>query len=187
VLREDLLGVLADLKALLSGEPHREAVQVRLALRWVETYQTTRRIWLPGCSKEERDQLNALSMELGALGPRVYHLAVFHDDLPQAAEPLLRLPLRRLKIESIQLLQDVADCIRTGSARRDLPTLDAALGETDEALRQIRDRRILASYLEALLILDIVGRHQAVAYALEKIRRLLPDLNLQRYWGDYAL
>ena len=57
----------------------------------------------------------------------------------------------------------------------------------DEALRQIRDRRILASYLEALLILDIVGRHQAVAYALEKIRRLLPDLNLQRYWGDYAL
>ena len=187
VLREDLLGVLADLKALLSGEPHPEAVQIRLALRWVETYQTTRRIWLPGCSKKERDQLNALSMELGALGPRVYHLAVFHDDLPQAAEPLLRLPLRRLKIESIQLLQDVADCIRTGSARRDLPTLDAALGETDEALRQIRDRRILASYLEALLILDIVGRHQAVAYALEKIRRLLPDLNLQRYWGDYAL
>jgi hypothetical protein len=189
VLREDLLGVLADLKALLSGEPHREAVQIQLALRSVETYQVTQRIRLPGCSKEEREQLNALSMELGALGSRVHQLAVFRGDLSQAAEPLLRLPLQRLKIESIQLLEAFADCIRTGSNRRDLPTLDAALSETDEALRQIRDRRILASYPveEALLTLDFVGRYQAVAYAVEKIRRLLADLHLQRYWGDYAV
>jgi hypothetical protein len=35
--------------------------------------------------------------------------------------------------------------------------------------------------------LDFVGRYQAVAYALEKVRRLLADLHLERYWGDYAL
>lgn len=188
VLREDLLGVLADFKAQLSGDSERE-VLIRLALRSVEIYQTTQRLRLPGCSKEERKQLNALSMELGTLGPRIHHLAVLGDDLPHAAEPFLRLPLRRLKIESIQLLQAVADCIRTGSARRDLPTLDAALAETDEALRQIADRRILTSYpvTAPLLMLDIVGRYQAVASALEKTRRLLADLQLQRYWGDYAL
>ena len=189
VLREDLLGVLADLKGLLSGDPNREAVQIRLMLRSVETYKATRRIRLPGCSKEEQEQLNALSMELGALGPRVHHLAEVWDDLPQAAEPFLRLPLRRLKIESIQLLQAFGDCLRAGSARRDWPTLDAALGETDEAVRQIANQRILTSYPARvpLLTLDIVGRYQAVAYALEKIRRLLADLHLQHYWGDYAL
>jgi uncharacterized membrane protein YccC len=189
VLREDLLGVLADLKGLLSGDPNREAVQIRLMLRSVETYKATRRIRLPGCSKEEQEQLNALSMELGALGPRVHHLAEVWDDLPQAAEPFLRLPLRRLKIESIQLLQAFGDCLRAGSARRDWPTLNAALGETDEAVRQIANQRILTSYPARvpLLTLDIVGRYQAVAYALEKIRRLLADLHLQYYWGDYAL
>ena len=59
----------------------------------------------------------------------------------------------------------------------------------DEAVRLIRDRRILASYpvTVPLLTLDIVGRYHAVADALNKIRSSITNLPLNHYWGDYAL
>jgi hypothetical protein len=189
VLRKNLLGLLADVKALLSRHPHPEAVRIRLALQSIEAYQAVRRVPIPGRSKQERERLHALVMELQALVPRIHHLTARRDDLPQAAQPLLRLPLRRLNVEFIQLLDAFAECVRTGAARRDLLTLDAALAEMDEPVRQIRDRRILASYpvRVPLLTLDIVGRYHAVADALTKIRSLITDLQLDRYWGDYAL
>ena len=67
--------------------------------------------------------------------------------------------------------------------------MDGAFAEIDDALRQIRDRRPLASYPVnvPLLMLDIVGRYQAVAHALDKIRRLVANSEIERYWGDYAL
>jgi len=139
-------------------------------------------------AKKER-KLDALTTELLALGPRVIHLTALHADLPQAAEPFLRLPLQRLKNNQIELLAAFADCIANDSTRRDLPTLDRALRETDEALRQIADQRILKSYpVEVpLLTLDIVARYRAVADALNKLRSLVADPQLHRYWGDYAL
>ena len=193
VLRENLLGLLADVKALLSGHPHPEAVRIRLALRSIEAYQAVRLIPIPSRSKQERTQererLRLLMMELQALAPRVHHLTALRNDLPQAAQPLLRLPLQRLNVEFTQLLDAFAVCVRTGSAPRGLLTLDATLAEMDEAVRQIRDRRILASYpvKVPLLTLDIVGRYHAVAFALNKIRSSIIDLQLNRYWGDYAL
>jgi p-hydroxybenzoic acid efflux pump subunit AaeB len=190
VLRENLLGILADLKALLSGDPHREAVEIRLALRSVETHQIVRRIPVPARwhPKKER-KLDALTTKLLALGPRVIHLTALHADLPQAAEPFLRLPLQRLKNNLIELLAAFADCIANDSTRRDLPTLDRALRETDEALRQIADQRILKSYpvRVPLLTLDIVARYRAVADALNKLRPLIADPQIHRYWGDHAL
>jgi uncharacterized membrane protein YccC len=190
VLRENLLEVLADLKALLSGDPHREAVQIRLALRSVEIHQIVRRIPVPARwrAKEER-KLNALTTELLALGPRVIHLSAVHADLPQAAEPFLRLPLQRLKNDLVELLDAFADCIAKDSNGRDLPILNRALREMDEAVRHIRDQRILTSYPLSvpLLTLDIVARYRAVADALNKLRSLIVDPQIHRYWGDYAL
>jgi hypothetical protein len=193
VLRENLLGLLAGVKALLSGDPHPEAVRIQLALRSIEAFQAVRLISIPGRSKQEkaqeRERLHLLMMELQALAPRVHHLTALHNDLPQAALPLLRLPLQRLNVEFTQLLDAFAGCVRTGSARRGLLTLATALAEMDEAVRQIRDRRILPSYpvRVPLLTLDIVGRYHAVADALNKIRSSIIDLQLNRYWGDYAL
>jgi len=190
VLREDLLGVLADLKALLSGDPHPEAVQIRLALRSVETYQIVRHIPDPARWRARKERkLNALTTELLALGPRVIHLTALHADLPQAAEPFLRSPLQRLKNNLVELLDTFTDCIGNDSTRRDLPTLDGGLRETDEALRQIADQRILTSYPARvpLRTLDIVARYRAVADALNKVRSLIADPQIHRYWGDYAL
>jgi uncharacterized membrane protein YccC len=193
VLRENLLGFLADAKAVLSRQPHPEAVGIRLALRSIEAYQAVRRVPIPNRSNQERAQekelLHALTMELQALAPRIHHLTALRDNLPQAALPLLRLPLQRLNVEFTQLLDAFADCVRTGSPRRDLPTLDATLAEMDEAIGQIRDRRILTSYpvRVPLLTLDIVGRYHAVADALNKIRSSITNLQINRYWGDYAL
>jgi uncharacterized membrane protein YccC len=189
VLREDLLAVLADLKALLSEHEHREAIPTQLTLRSIEAYQAVRQTPLPGPSHEERERLYSLTTEVQALVPRVRRLITLRDDLPQPCEPFLRLPLQQLKSESIELVDAFADRLRTPSTRRDLPTMDGAFAEIDDALRQIRDRRLLASYPVnvPLLMLDIVGRYQAVAHALDKIRRLVADSEIERYWGDYAL
>jgi len=191
ILRENLLNILADVRGLLSGGRHREASRTSLLLWSVESYQAVGQIRLSGDrrSNEERERLYAMTMELVTLVPRVHHFTALREDLPQATEPFLRLPLQRLNTEFIQLLDAFANCLKAGSARRDLPTLDGALAETDEALQQIRDRRILAScpIEEALLTLDIVARYRAVADALNKLRSLIADPQIHRYWGDYAL
>jgi hypothetical protein len=63
------------------------------------------------------------------------------------------------------------------------------LRETDAARRQIADQKILTSYpVEVpLLTLDIAARYRAVADALNKVRSLIVDPQIHRYWGDYAL
>src|SRR5262249_38969780 len=190
VLRQNLLDVLADLKALLSGDPHPEAVRIRLAVRSVETHQIVRHMPVRNrrCAKKE-SKLDILTTELLGLGPRVIHLVALHGELPKAAEPFLLLPLQRLKNNLVELLDAFADCIGSNSARRDLPTLDGALREVDEAIQEIRDQKILISYPVnvPLLTLDIGARYRAVAEAVNKLRRLIADPEIQRYWDDYAL
>jgi uncharacterized membrane protein YccC len=190
VLRENLLDVLADLKALLSGDPHPEAVRIRLALRSVETHQIVRHIPAPTRWRAKKEsKLNILTTELLALGPRVIHLVALHGQLPKPAELFLRLPLQRLKDNLVELLDAFADCVASNSTRSDLPTLDRALRETDEATREIRDQKILISYPAnvPLLTLDIVARYRVVADAVNKLRSLVADPQIQRCWGDYTL
>jgi len=190
VLRQNLLDVLADLKALLSGDPHPEAVRIRLAVRSVETHQIVRHIPVPNRRRAKKEsKLDILTTELLALGPRVIHLVALHGELPKAAEPFLLLPLQRLKNNLVELLDAFADCIGNDSIRRDLPPLDGALREVDEAIQEIRDQKILISYPVnvPLLTLDIVARYRAVAEAVNKLRPLIADPEIQRYWDDYAL
>jgi len=185
-----LLDVLADLKALLSGDPHPEAVRIRLAIRSVETHQIVRHIPVPTRWRAKKESnLNILTTELLALGPRMIHLVRLHGELPKPAEPFLRLPLERLRNCLVEVLDAFADCIAGQSTRRDLPTLDRALRETDEAIQEIHDQKILISYPVnvLLLTLDIVARHRAVADAVNKLRPLVADPQIHRYWDDYAL
>jgi p-hydroxybenzoic acid efflux pump subunit AaeB len=190
VLRENLLNVMADLKALLSGESHPEAARIRLAIRSVETHQIVRHVPGPTHLRAKKEnKLNILTTELLALGPRMIHLVKLHNEVPKPAEPFLRLPLERLKDRLIAVLDAFADCVASNSAQRDLPTLDRALRETDEAAQEIHDHKMLISYpIDVLfLTLDIVARYRAVADAVNKLRPLVADPQIHRYWDDYVL
>src|SRR5262249_33635174 len=154
------------------------------------THQIVRHIPVPTRWRAKKEsKLNILTTELLALGPRVIHLVALHSELPKPAEPFLHLPLQRLKNNLIELLDAFADCIRNDFTAGNLPTLARALRETDEAIQEIRDKKILISYPVnvPLLTLDIVARYRAVADALNKLRPLIADPQIRRYWGDYAL
>jgi hypothetical protein len=95
----------------------------------------------------------------------------------------------RLEIEFKQMLDAFAECFHQGDCRFQLPTVRGALTAMDDAIQQIRDRNKLADLpLEApLRVLDLVERYHASAEALEECGRLVRTLEIQRYWGDYAL
>ena len=59
----------------------------------------------------------------------------------------------------------------------------------DQAVEQIRQIPVLAGQnLEAdVRMLDLVDRYHATGEALEECGRLVRTLEIQRYWGDYAL
>ena len=40
---------------------------------------------------------------------------------------------------------------------------------------------------EPLRMLDLVGRYHLIADDLEECSRLIRELRIERYWGDYAL
>jgi hypothetical protein len=59
----------------------------------------------------------------------------------------------------------------------------------DDAIQQIRDRKMLADLpLEApLRLFELVEIYHAAGEALEECGQLVRTLEIQRYWGDYAL
>jgi hypothetical protein len=59
----------------------------------------------------------------------------------------------------------------------------------DETVQEIRQSEILHVHkvTEPLRILDLVGRYHAIADNLEECSRLIRQLRIERYWGDYAL
>jgi hypothetical protein len=109
--------------------------------------------------------------------------------LPEFTQQILKPQSERLEIEIKQMLDALAKCFRQGDCRLQLPTVSGALSEMDGAIQQIRDRKMLADLpLEAaLLVLEIVERYHATGEALEECGRLVRTLEIQRYWGDYAL
>ena len=74
VLRDNLLALFAQIKALLSGDPHREKIQTQLAILPVEALQAARQIRIAGCSEEERAKLVALVRALQTLITRISQL-----------------------------------------------------------------------------------------------------------------
>src|SRR6202022_4250003 len=102
VLRDNLLAVLAQIKALLKGDPHREKIQTQLTMLPVEALQAARQIRMAGCSEEEKAKLVALVRALQTLITRISQLLSRRDMLPEITEqilPILKPQSDRLEIE----------------------------------------------------------------------------------------
>jgi hypothetical protein len=87
------------------------------------------------------------------------------------------------------VLDAFAECLRRGDCRRELPSVRDALGEIRRALETIRQSEILkGQQLEApVRMLELVDHYHERGEALEECGRLVGSLEIQRYWGDYAL
>ena len=70
-----------------------------------------------------------------------------------------------------------------------LPNVQSALAEMDQAIEQTRQSRILSGQkLEPpVRMLELVNRYHATAGALQNGGRLIRTLEIQRFWGDFAL
>jgi uncharacterized membrane protein YccC len=189
VLWDDLLAIFARLKALLSGDPHQERIRTQLAILPVEASQAAGQIRFVGCSEQERGRLAALIRALRALVVEATELVSRRHILPEITEAILRPQFERLEIEFKQVLDAFAECFRRGDCSRELPSVQGALAEMNQAVEQIRQSRILSGQkLEApVRMLELVNRYHATAEALEKCGQLIRTLQIQRYWGDYAL
>jgi uncharacterized membrane protein YccC len=189
LLRDNLLDLFAGIRALLREDPHHERIKAKLALRTVEAQQVIRGIKMHGYSDKEKAGLSALLRQLQAMVPRIGHLVSYRKNLPEAAEPLLRPRLESLETEFLQMLDTLSACFRRGDCRREFPTLHGAVNAMDEVVRDIRQSGILNVHkvTEPLRMLDLVGRYHLIADDLEECSRLIRELRLDRYWGDYAL
>jgi uncharacterized membrane protein YccC len=189
LLRDNLLALFAQIKALLNGDPHREKIQLQLAILSLEALQAARQIRIAGCSEEERAKLVALIRALQTLITPISGLLPRRDRLPEITEQILKAQCERLEIKFNQMLDAFAECFRQGNCRLQLPTVRGALTAMDDAVQQIRNRDLLAGlpFEAPLRVLDLVEHYHATADALDECGRLLCTLQIQRYWGDYGL
>jgi hypothetical protein len=185
LLRDNLLALFAQIKALLSGDPHREKIQLQLAILSLDALQAARQIRIAGCSEEERAKLVALIRALQTLITPISRLLSRRDRLPEITRQILKLPSERLEIKFNQMLDAFAECFRQGNCRLQLPTVRGALTAMDEAIQQMRDRNMLAGlpFDAPLRVLDLVEHYHATADALEECGQLLCTLKIQRSWG----
>jgi uncharacterized membrane protein YccC len=189
LLRDDLLALFAQIKALLNGDPHRERIQLQVAMLSLESLQAARRIRIAGCPEEERAKLVALIRALQSLITPISRLLSGRERLPEISGQILKLPSEHLEMKFNQMLDAFAECFRQGNGRLELPTFRGALTAMDDAIQPMRDRNILAGlpFDAPLRVLDLVEHYHATADALEECSRLLGTLKIQRYWGDYGL
>ena len=190
ILRDDLLALCRQLQALLNGDSPREQIEARLAVLPLEALQAVRQLRMAGCSEEEKARLAALVRALQALVTRISQLVSRREILSEIADPRLRLQCDGLEVEFKQVLAAFGECFEQGDGRRPLPALQGALAGLDQAVEAVRDRHRVAGQRPAEApwrLLELVDRYHAAAEALEACGRLLGTLQLERYWGDYAL
>lgn len=188
LLRDDLLGILSQIKGLLGGDAHREKIQTLLAILPVEALQAARQIRMSGCSEDERARLRALVRALQALVTQTTELVYRRHLLPEITAPILRPQFERLEIEFEQILDVLAECFLRGDCRREFPSLRGALAAVDQAVEKIAVSRILLNQSQK----HPCGRWISSTVVTQpggtgKVLRLARTLEIQRYWGDYAL
>jgi hypothetical protein len=189
ILRDDLVALCIQIQALLNGDVHREKIRARLATLPVEALQAVRQLRMAGCSNEEKARVAALVRALETLVIRISQLVPHRQLLQDIAEPRLRLQFECIEVEFNQVLDAFRECLDQGDCRRPLPALRGALAGLDRAVQDVRNRRPFGGEPPEApsRLLDLVDRYRATAEAMEGCGRLLGSLQLQRYWGDYAL
>jgi Fusaric acid resistance protein family len=188
-LRDNLLALFTHPKALFSGDPHQEQIQAQMATLPVEALQAVHQIRMAGCSKAEKARLTTLVHALQMLIVRITQLVSHRSILPEIAEPVLQLQFERLEVEFKQMLDAFAGCFRQGDCRRQFPTTRGALAGMDDAVQKARESGMFAGKTTemALRMLNLVDHYHATAAALDECGRLLRNLQIERYWGDYGL
>jgi len=189
LLRDNLLALFAQIKALLSGEPHREKIQTQLAILPLEALQASRQIRIAGCTEQEKARLGALIRALQTLATRTTVLVSRKHILPKAAQAILRPRFERLELEFKQMLDAFTKCLRQGDCRRELPSLRPPPSEMEGAFESIHQREIFKDQqLEApVRVLELMDHYLATGEALEECRRLIGTLKIHRYWGHCGL
>jgi hypothetical protein len=137
VLRHSLLALCTRIKALLSGDPHREKILTQLAKLMVEALEAAPQIRIAGCSENERLKLVALIHSLQMLASRISQLSSLRhvlrslgeggNLLPQVTEQKMRPQFEHLDIEFMQMLDAFAECFREGDCSREFPTVAGIL------------------------------------------------------------
>ena len=209
ILRDDLVALCTQIKALLDGDPHPERIRAQLANLPVEALGAIRQIRLSGCSEEERTKLVDLVRSLQTLVSRISQLSSrrlvlrslgdggpVHRSLgeggnlwPESTEQISGPQFERLEMEFKQILDAFGECFRKGDWLREFPSVRGALTEMDRATQESRDRNLLVRLPReaSVRILDFVDRYHAIADTLEECVRLTSSLRIERYWGDYGL
>jgi hypothetical protein len=190
VMRDNLLAIFGDIKALLNGGPHHEKIQKHLAVLPVEALQASRQIRIAGCTPQEKARLGALIRALQTVSTRTLVLVSRRHTLPAIAHAVLRPRFDRLEVDFKQLLDAFAECLRRGDCRHVLPSLNGAFSEMEEAAQHIRNSAMLKRYcLEASFVhvFELVDHYHVTAEALEECRRLIGTLKIHRYWGHCGL
>jgi hypothetical protein len=90
VLRDDLLALFAQMKALLNGDPHREKIQTQLAIPSIEALKESRQIRFASCSGRERARIGVLVRALQALVTWATELVSRRGLLPEITEAVHR-------------------------------------------------------------------------------------------------
>jgi uncharacterized membrane protein YccC len=146
LLRDDLLEIFAQLKALSNPKQPLKKIQTRLALLPIEAMQFAKRIRVRGFTGEEQRQFELLIRALSSLTERRTALARGRFELPAKLESLVHSELDQLEIEFVQVADAFADCFRKGDCRREFPTvrnaLDCALERTRFARSAFSPRKV---------------------------------------------
>jgi uncharacterized membrane protein YccC len=109
ILRDSLLALFIQIKALLSGDPHQERIRTELAILPVEALGALRQNRIAGCSEEERAKLVALVRTLQVLVARITQLVSRRDILTEITVQTLKPQSERLEIEFKQMLDAFAE------------------------------------------------------------------------------
>jgi hypothetical protein len=96
---------------------------------------------------------------------------------------------RTIEVEFNQVLDAFRERLDQGDCPRPLPALQGPWPAWIGPSKRFRNRRPFGGEPPEApsRLLDLVDRYRATAEAMEGCGRLLGSLQLQRYWGDYAL
>ena len=136
LLRDNLLALFAQIKALLNGDPHRKRIQLQVAMLSLEALQAARQIRIAGCPEEERAKLVALIRALQTLITPISRLLSGREWLPEITRQILKLPSECLEMKFNQMLDAFAECFRQGNGRLQLPTVRGALTAMDNTTQR---------------------------------------------------
>ena len=190
VMRDNLLAVFGEIKALLNRGRHQEKIQNQLAILPGEALRASGQIRIAGCTQQEKARLGAFVRALQTLVTRSTVLVSGRQTLPESGQAVLRPRFEWLEAEFQRMLDAFAECFRRGDCRREIPSLNGALSEIEDPTESIPESESLKgpeTPASSMRVFELADHYHATAEALEECRRLIGALKIHRYWGHCGL